>query len=125
MLNPVLKNRKYALGYIVGWLILATVQLFISMSFYNRAFYSALSEGLIFNALYAVTGEIPLVILENKTDLESGLEDDERESISSRYNTPILKTSAKEDVNVEEAFRKVTSDILQRARDRKSASATM
>lgn len=56
MLNPVLKNRKYAIGYIVGWLILASVQLFISMSFYNREFFPALAEGLVFNALYAVIG---------------------------------------------------------------------
>jgi small GTP-binding protein len=77
------------------------------------------------NALYAVTGEIPLVLLENKTDLESGLDDTERESIAAKYNTPILKTSAKEDVNVEEAFREVTSEILRRARERKSASTTI
>jgi two-component system, LytTR family, sensor kinase len=56
MLNPVLKNRKYTLGYFAGWLVLACVQLFISMSFYNMAFVPALSEGLIFNALYAVIG---------------------------------------------------------------------
>ena len=77
------------------------------------------------NALYAVTGEIPLVILENKTDLESGLDDAERDSIAAKYNTPILKTSAKEDVNVEEAFREVTSEILKRARERKAASTTL
>lgn len=56
MLNPVLKNRKITLGYIVAWLILASVQLFISMSFYNREFFPALTEGLVFNALYAVIG---------------------------------------------------------------------
>ncbi len=77
------------------------------------------------NALYAVTGEIPLVILENKTDLESGLEEDERQAVISKYNTPILKTSAKEDVNVEEAFREVTGEILKRARERKSAASGM
>lgn len=77
------------------------------------------------DALYAVTGKIPLVILENKTDLETGVKDTDRESIASKYNTPILKTSAKEDVNVEEAFREVTSEILDRARERRSTSPTM
>lgn len=56
MLNPVLKNRKYTLGYFAGWLVLASVQLFISMSFYNRSFLPALTEGLIFNVLYAIIG---------------------------------------------------------------------
>jgi small GTP-binding protein len=77
------------------------------------------------NALYSVTGEIPLVILENKTDLESEIKDEDREAIASKYDTPILKTSAKEDVNVEEAFREVTGEILKRARERKSASKSM
>lgn len=56
MLNPVLKNRRYSLGYLAGWLVLASVQIFIFMTFYGRDFFAALSEGLIFNALYAVIG---------------------------------------------------------------------
>ncbi|MGQ4911333.1 MAG: Rab family GTPase [Candidatus Thorarchaeota archaeon] len=67
-------------------------------------------------ALYAVTGEIPLVILENKTDLKSKISDDVRDAVAKKYNTPVLKTSAKEDVNVEEAFREITQEILTRSR---------
>lgn len=70
-------------------------------------------------ALYAVTGDIPLVILENKTDLESAITDKAREAVTKKYNTPILKTSAKEDVNVEEAFREITREILNRSRQKK------
>lgn len=69
-------------------------------------------------ALYAATGEIPLVLLENKTDLESQIPDTKREAVSKKYNTPILKTSAKNDVNVEEAFREITREILNRSRQK-------
>jgi len=69
-------------------------------------------------ALYTVTGEIPLIICENKTDLESAISQKTRDKISKKLNVKMIKTSAKENTNVEEAFREMTKEILARARDK-------
>ena len=68
------------------------------------------------NALHAVTGEIPLVILENKVDLESAVSKDVKDGVASKYDVKIIPTSAKEDTNVEEAFKEMTAKILTKAR---------
>lgn len=69
-------------------------------------------------ALYKVTGEIPLIICENKTDLESAISQKARDRITKKLNVKMIKTSAKENTNVEEAFREMTKEILARARDK-------
>ncbi len=69
-------------------------------------------------ALYAVTGEIPLIICENKTDLESAISQEIKDKISEKLNVKMVKTSAKKNTNVEEAFREMTEEILARARDK-------
>lgn len=71
------------------------------------------------NALFTVTGKIPLVLLENKVDLESALTQDEKEAVKKKHGIPIIPTSAKEDTNVEEAFRQMTRDILVKSRVKK------
>ena len=71
------------------------------------------------NALFTVTGKIPLVLLENKVDLESAIEDAVRDAVKTKHGVPIIPTSAKEDTNVEEAFREMTRDILDKSRDKK------
>ena len=71
------------------------------------------------NALFTVTGKIPLVLLENKVDLESAIEDAVRDVVKTKHGVPIIPTSAKEDTNVEEAFREMTRDILDKSRDKK------
>jgi small GTP-binding protein len=70
------------------------------------------------NALFTVTGKIPLVLLENKVDLETAIENAVKESVKEKHGTPIIPTSAKEDTNVEEAFREMTRDILDKSRDK-------
>ena len=72
------------------------------------------------NALFTVTGKIPLVLLENKVDLESALTSEEKDSVKKKHGVPIIPTSAKEDTNVEEAFRQMTRDILVKSRVKKS-----
>jgi small GTP-binding protein len=67
-------------------------------------------------ALYAVAGEIPLVILENKVDLENRVSESQKKQISEKYNVKIIRTSAKEDTNVENAFQEMTRKILEKAR---------
>jgi small GTP-binding protein len=71
------------------------------------------------NALFTVTGKIPLVLLENKVDLESAIPEEVKEAVKQKHGVPIIPTSAKEDTNVEEAFRQMTRDILNRSRDKK------
>ncbi len=72
------------------------------------------------NALFTVTGKIPLVLLENKVDLESAINDGTRDSVIKQYDVKIIPTSAKEDMNVEEAFQKMTREILERSRGKKA-----
>jgi len=69
-------------------------------------------------ALYAVTGEIPLIICENKTDLKSAITQAVKDAVTKKHNVKMIKTSAKEDTNVEEAFREMTEKILDKARDK-------
>ena len=68
------------------------------------------------DALYGVTGPIPLVLLENKVDLETAISKENIKAIVRKYKVDLIRTSAKEDTNVEEAFKKMTKEILKRAR---------
>ncbi|TFG28976.1 GTP-binding protein [Candidatus Thorarchaeota archaeon] len=68
------------------------------------------------NALRAVTGDIPLVLLENKVDLESAISKNAKDEVISKHNVKLIPTSAKEDTNVEEAFKEMTAKILAKAR---------
>ncbi len=69
-------------------------------------------------ALYSVTDKIPLVLIENKIDLESKMPDGLAESVAERHDLTLVRTSAKEDENVERAFEKMTREMLQKARSR-------
>lgn len=70
------------------------------------------------NALFTVTGKIPLVLLENKVDLESAIEEGVKDAVKTKHSVPIIPTSAKEDTNVEDAFKEMTRDILGKSRDK-------
>ncbi|MGY5864427.1 MAG: Rab family GTPase [Candidatus Thorarchaeota archaeon] len=72
------------------------------------------------NALFTVTGNIPLVLLENKVDLDSEIMEGARDAIIKDHGVEIIQTSAKEDMNVEEAFQKMTKEILEKSREKKS-----
>lgn len=67
-------------------------------------------------ALYSSTGKIPLVLLENKVDLESKLDRKKIKALAKKHGFKIIQTSAKEDTNVEEAFTEMTREILTKAR---------
>ncbi|MHA1136033.1 MAG: GTP-binding protein [Candidatus Thorarchaeota archaeon] len=69
-------------------------------------------------ALYDVTGEIPLIICENKADLESAISQAVKDEVAKKHGVKMIKTSAKEDTNVEEAFREMTEKILENARNK-------
>ncbi len=72
------------------------------------------------DALFGVTGPIPLVLVENKVDLPTRLPKGHAEDIAKRHRFRLIRTSAKEDTNVEEAFHEITREILQRAKSRRS-----
>jgi small GTP-binding protein len=69
-------------------------------------------------ALNTVTGDIPLVILENKVDLQSAVSQEQKDQIIKKYRIKIIPTSAKEDKNVEDAFQEMTRKILVKARNK-------
>ncbi len=71
------------------------------------------------DALIAVTGKIPIVLLENKIDLESKVSPEKVKEITKRLNLKLIRTSAKEDKNVEESFLEMTREILEISRARK------
>ncbi|MFW9911521.1 MAG: Rab family GTPase [Candidatus Thorarchaeota archaeon] len=67
-------------------------------------------------ALYGVTKTIPLVLVENKIDLECKIDSAEIEKIVKKYGFTHVRTSAKEDTNVEEAFIQMTREILEKTK---------
>jgi small GTP-binding protein len=70
-------------------------------------------------ALTGVTGKIPIVLLENKIDLESKIDHDKLNKIVKKLEVKLIRTSAKEDTNVEKAFLEMTQEILERSRKKK------
>ena len=72
-------------------------------------------------ALYGVTKQIPLVLLENKIDLNSKIDAQAIEKIVKKYGLTHVRTSAKEDTNVEEAFKQMSREILEKTRSKASA----
>ncbi len=68
------------------------------------------------DALFSVTGPIPLVLVENKIDLETAISKENIKKLVDKYKVDLIRTSAKEDTNVEEAFKKMTKEMLKRAR---------
>ena len=68
------------------------------------------------DALFSVTGPIPLVLIENKIDLETAISKENIKKLVDKYKVDLIRTSAKEDTNVEKAFKKMTKEMLKRAR---------
>lgn len=56
MLNPILKNRKYTIGYIIAWSSVVVVQVFMLLYFYHRDVVIAFSESIAFISLFAIIG---------------------------------------------------------------------
>jgi two-component system LytT family sensor kinase len=56
MLNPILRNRRISLGYIVIWLLIALSQVGIVTYFFPGHILVSVGESLVFNSLYAIIG---------------------------------------------------------------------
>lgn len=67
-------------------------------------------------ALFGVTGKIPLVLIENKVDLDCQMPKGQAEKIAKKHDIVLIRTSAKDDTNVEEAFHEMTREILEKTR---------
>lgn len=68
------------------------------------------------DALFGVTGRIPLVMIENKVDLDCQMAKGQAEEIAKKHDVVLIRTSAKDDTNVEEAFYQMTREILRKSR---------
>ena len=66
------------------------------------------------DSLREIAGEIPIVLLSNKSDLKNDAEFGETEfaEMASKYNAYYFFTSAKNGDNVEEAFRQLSQKII-------------
>ncbi len=56
MLNPIIKNRKYSIGYAIIWASVFFVQVFMLLYFYQRDFINAVAESAVYNSLFALIG---------------------------------------------------------------------
>ncbi len=64
-------------------------------------------------ALYASADDVPVVVIENKIDLESKVSPDEIHSLLSRRVLKYIQTSATENTNVERAFVELVGEIMR------------
>jgi len=60
-----------------------------------------------------VVGDMPVLILANKSDLERKFSMDELRSVASPLKCEVLETSAKTGLNVEAAFQSISKKILE------------
>ena len=56
MLNPILKNRKYSIGYLSAWSLIALTQIGMVLYFYPGNIWVSIGESLVFNSFYAIIG---------------------------------------------------------------------
>lgn len=59
--------------------------------------------------------DIKMILVGNKVDLadERAVRKEEGEKLASFYNVPFFETSAKEDVNVDNAFGKIIDEVIE------------
>ena len=61
------------------------------------------------DSLHKIAGEVPLIILSNKSDLKDSLQVDDNmlQSFAAKYGAPAYFTSARSGNNVEKAFQEL------------------
>ena len=97
----------------------------------HTTFYAGASGGLIvcdlsrhdtfesmagwIESLFQITGDIPLVMIGNKSDLvdERQVDDSELQAICNQHNSIYITTSAKTGLNVEMAFENLATNIIR------------
>ena len=63
------------------------------------------------NSLYAAAGNIPVVAVENKIDLESVISDEQIKGVVEARGLKWIRTSALENQNVDTAFEELVKEI--------------
>jgi Ras-related protein Rab-11A len=63
------------------------------------------------NSLYSAAGEIPVVVVENKIDLESVISEDQIKGVVEARGLKWIRTSALENQNVDNAFEELVREI--------------
>jgi GTPase SAR1 family protein len=71
------------------------------------------------NPLYSSAGKVPVVIVENRIELESKIPRSVVESVIEKYGVDYVRTCAEnEDDALKEAFKRMISKIIERMRER-------
>ncbi len=66
------------------------------------------------NALYTAAGEVAVIAVENKIDLESVISDDQIKGVLEARKLKHIRTSATENTNVNQAFEELVREIRKR-----------
>ncbi|MFW9795279.1 MAG: Rab family GTPase [Candidatus Thorarchaeota archaeon] len=69
------------------------------------------------NALYSAAGEVAVVAVENKIDLESVISDEQIKGILDARSLKHIRTSATENTNVNQAFEELVREIRKPKKD--------
>jgi small GTP-binding protein len=64
------------------------------------------------NALYSSAGQIPVIVIENKIDLDSVITPEQIEGMIQARELIHIQTSAKENTNVEHAYTRLVKEIM-------------
>lgn len=70
-------------------------------------------------ALKTAAGDVPVVVVENKVDLESRMDDGMVHSVIAKHVLKYIQTSATENIHVEQAFTELVREIDDRLIDRR------
>ncbi len=68
------------------------------------------------DSFISVVGDMPVIVLANKSDLPKNISMDELRSFCESIGAPLLETSAKTGTNVEEAFEQIARRMVEGSR---------
>ena len=71
-------------------------------------------------ALKTAAGDVPVIVVENKIDLESKIPESEVHQVIAKYVLKFIQTSATENIRVEQAFTELVREIDERLSKEKS-----
>lgn len=70
------------------------------------------------NSLFSAAGEVPVILIANKIDLQPVITDAQLDGLAEVRNLDLIRTSATENENVDEAFTELVDEIQMRTRSR-------
>ncbi len=63
--------------------------------------------------LFELSGNVPFILIGNKIDLPRQVDYDLAESLAANYNVNFIETSAKDNINVEQAFLDIATTVMK------------